>query len=227
MQYFYLYIFILLCFIVVVSYWTTINNSNIEPFNSNKQTFVLLGDSILKNDAYVSDGKSIDYLLSERTNGKTIALAVDHSKIVDVFDQISDIPDTANNKLTTVFLSAGGNDILSHYVDNNNDAKDSTVLKPMFSAYKKLVKSIKNKIPNANITLLDIYYPDNLTYKQYHSIISEWNNLIYEYAKDNKNGINEVLKISSILTKPEDFTLGIEPSAAGSLKLVNQIMASY
>jgi hypothetical protein len=79
----------------------------IEPFNSNKQTFVLLGDSILKNDAYVSDGKSVDYLLSERTNGKTIALALDHSKIVDVFDQISDIPDTANNKLTTVFLSAG------------------------------------------------------------------------------------------------------------------------
>ncbi len=66
MEYFYLYIFILLCFIIIVSYWTTIN-SNIEPFNSNKQTFVLLGDSILKNDAYVSDGKSIDFLLSERT----------------------------------------------------------------------------------------------------------------------------------------------------------------
>jgi hypothetical protein len=226
MEYFYLYIFILLCFIIIVSYWTTIN-SNIEPFNSNKQTFVLLGDSILKNDAYVSDGKSIDFLLSERTDGKTIALAVDHSKIVDVYDQISNIPDNVNNNLTTVFLSAGGNDILSHYVDNNNDAKSTAVLKPMFSAYKKLVKSIQNKIPNAKITLLDIYYPDNLTYKQYHSIISEWNNLIYEYAKNNKNGIIEVLKISSILTKPEDFTFGIEPSAAGSLKLVNEIMASF
>lgn len=216
----------MLFLIIVVSYWNTLNTF-IEPFNSDKQTFVLLGDSILKNDAYVSDGKSVDYLLSEKTDGKTIVLAADHSKIVDVYDQISDIPDTANNKLTTVFLSAGGNDILSHYVDNNNDAKDSAVLKPMFSAYKKLVKSIQNKIPNANITLLDIYYPDNLTYKQYHSIISEWNNLIHEYAKDNKNGIIEVLKISSILTKPEDFTLGIEPSATGSLKLVNQIMASY
>ena len=157
MEYFYLYIFILLCFIIIVSYWTTINNSNIEPFNSNKQTFVLLGDSILKNDAYVSDGKSIDFLLSERTDGKTIALAADHSKIVDVYDQISDIPDTANNKLTTVFLSAGGNDILSHYVDNNNDAKDSAVLKPMFSAYKKLVKSIKNKLKDNYIIIVRIY----------------------------------------------------------------------
>ena len=94
----------------------------------------------------------------------------------------------------------------------------------MFSAYKKLVQSIKNKLSNANIVLLDIYYPDNLTYKQYHLIIEEWNNLIYQYAKDNKNN---VLKISTILTKPEDFTLGIEPSSTGSLKLVNEIMKNY
>jgi hypothetical protein len=60
MEYFYLYIFILLCFIVAVSYYTTYMSSKHmwkEPFNSDKQTFVLLGDSILKNDAYVSDGK--------------------------------------------------------------------------------------------------------------------------------------------------------------------------
>lgn len=226
MQYFYLYIFILLCFIIGVSYWTTLNLQGYkESFNSDKQTFVLLGDSILKNDAYVSNGKSIDFLLSERTNGKTIALAVDNSKIVDVYDQISNIPDTANNNLTTVFLSIGGNDILSYYVDSDNDnVKSTAILKPMFSAYKKLIKSIQTKISNANIVLLDIYYPNNLTYKQYHSIIEEWNNLIYEYAKDNTI---EVLKISSILTKPEDFTLGIEPSSEGSLKLVNQIMANY
>jgi hypothetical protein len=115
MQYFYLYIFLLLSFIIIVSYWTTINSPIVEPFNSNKQTFVLLGDSILKNDAYVADGKSVDSLLIERTNGKTISLAIDHSKIVDVFGQIDNIPDDINNNFTTVFLSAGGNDILSYY----------------------------------------------------------------------------------------------------------------
>ncbi len=223
MKYFYIYILLLLFFIIAVSYWNTLN-AFIEPFNSNKQTFILLGDSILKNDAYVSDGKSIDFLLYEKTNGKTISLAVDHSKIVDIYDQISNIPDDTNNNLTTVFLSAGGNDILSYYVDNNNDSKNTSVLKPMFAAYKKLVQTIKNKVPNANIVLLDIYYPNNLTYKQYHTIISEWNDLIYDYAKNNK--IN-VLKISSILTKPEDFTLGIEPSSTGSIKLVKQIMENY
>ena len=121
MEYFYLYIFILFCFIIAVSYWNTYASSNIEPFNSDKQSFVLLGDSILKNDAYVSDGKSVENLLVERTNGKTTCLAIDHSKIVDIYSQVDKIPDNLNSNLTTVFLSAGGNDILTHYVDQEND----------------------------------------------------------------------------------------------------------
>jgi len=227
MQYFYLYILVLLFFIIIVSYWTTINDIKytvVEPFNPNKQSFILLGDSILKNDAYVSDGKSVDSLLIERTNGKTISLAIDHSKIVDIFDQINNNPESANNNLTTVFLSAGGNDILSYYVDNKGDSNDSNPLTPMFATYKKLVKAIKTKVPKANIVLLDIYYPENMTYKQYHPIISKWNDLIYNYAKNNNL---EVLKISEILTKQEDFTLGIEPSSGGGAKLVNEMMVNY
>ena len=163
-------------------------------------------------------------MIIERTNGKTISLAIDHSKIVDVYDQISKIPSDDNNNFTTIFLSAGGNDILSHYVDQENDATDTSILGTIFAAYKKLIKSIKNKLPNANIVLLDIYYPDNMKYKQYHPIISEWNKLIYDYA--NKNNYN-VLKTSNILTKSDDFSFGIEPSANGSKKLVDTIMSSY
>jgi hypothetical protein len=227
MEYFYLYIFILICFIIAVSYWTTINSNNIESFNSDKQTFILLGDSIFQNDAYVSDGKSVNNLLLERTNGKTICLAVDHSKIVDIYDQILKIPDNLNSSSTTIFLSSGGNDILSHYVDDNNDITNKSVLGTMFAAYKNVIKSIKNKIPNANIVLLDIYYPENLTYKQYHPIIKEWNEKIYNYASQPKNNIKGTLKISTILTKSDDFTLGIEPSSTGSQKLVEAILTSY
>ena len=224
MDFFYLYIFTLVCFIIAISYYNTYNATYTESFNSNKQSFILLGDSILKNDAYVSDGKSVDDMIIERTNGKTISLAIDHSKIVDVYDQINKIPSNDNNNFTTVFLSAGGNDILSHYVDQENDATDTNILGTIFAAYKKLIKSIKNKLPNANIVLLDIYYPDNMKYKQYHPIISEWNKLIYDYA--NKNNYN-VLKTSNILTKSDDFSFGIEPSANGSKKLVDTIMSSY
>ena len=227
MENFYLYIFILLCFIVAVSYWTTYATSNyalVESFNSDKQSFVLLGDSILKNDAYVSDGKSVEELLVERTNGKTTCLAIDHSKIVDIYSQVDKIPKELNTSQTTVFLSAGGNDILTHYVDQGNDSTDTSILGTMFAAYKKLIKSIQKKLPNANIVLLDIYYPDNMTYKQYHSIINDWNKMVYEYA--GKNGLS-VLKVSGVLTKSDDFSFGIEPSATGGRKLVDAILSSY
>jgi hypothetical protein len=227
MEYFYLYIFILLCFIVVVSYYTTYMSSKhtwSEPFNSDKQTFVLLGDSILKNDAYVSDGKSVDNILLERTNNKTICLAVDHSKIVDIYSQVDKIPEILDANYTTIFLSAGGNDILTHYVDQENDSNDVSILKTMFGEYKNLIKGIQNKFPKAKLVLLDIYYPNNVTYKKYHSVIDSWNKMVYEYA--GKNDLS-VLKISSILTQPDDFSFGMEPSAIGSRKLVDSILSAY
>lgn len=223
MENFYLYIFILICFIVAVSYFNTYMISK-EPFDSNKQSFVLLGDSILKNDAYVSDGKSVEQLLIEGTNGKTKCLATDNSKIVDIYSQLDKIPEELNTIYTTIFLSVGGNDILTHYVDQGNDSNDTSILGAMFAAYKKLIKGIQNKFPKANLVLLDIYYPNNMTYKQYHSIIDSWNKMVYEYA--GKNGLS-VLKISGILTQPDDFTFGMEPSATGSRKLVDTILSSY
>ncbi len=227
MENFYLYIFILLCFIIAVSYWTTYASSKyelVESFNSDKQSFLLLGDSILKNDAYVSDGKSVENLLVERTNGKTTCLAIDHSKIVDIYSQVDKIPEELNSTSTTVFLSAGGNDILTHYVDQGNDSTDTSILGTMFAAYKKVIKSIQKKLPNANIVLLDIYYPENMTYKQYHSIINDWNKMVYEYA--GKNGLS-VLKVSGVLTQSDDFSFGIEPSATGGRKLVDAILLNY
>jgi len=225
MQYFYLYILILICFIVAVSYWNTYNSFK-ESFNPNSDMFILLGDSILQNGIWISEGKSIDYILNERTKGKTLSLAVDGSKIVDVYSQINEIPSNIN-KITRIFLSVGGNDILYHYVENNNDPTNTDVLIPMFSAYKKVVQAIQSKLPNANIVLLDLYYLDNLKYSKYHNVIGKWNDLIYKYAEDKKNNIEAVLKISEILTKPEDFTFDIEPSSIGGVKLVNEIMESY
>ena len=225
MQYFYIYILILLCFIVAVSYWNTYNSFK-ESFNPDSDMFILLGDSILQNGIWISEGKSIDYILNERTKGKTLSLAVDGSKIVDVYSQINEIPSNIN-KITRIFLSVGGNDILYHYVENNNDPTNTDVLIPMFSAYKKVVQAIQSKLPNANIVLLDLYYLDNLKYSKYHNVIGKWNDLIYKYAEDKKNNIEAVLKISEILTKPEDFTFDIEPSSIGGVKLVNEIMESY
>jgi lysophospholipase L1-like esterase len=222
MNYFYLKVFVLICFIIGVSYWTTYNSSLFESFETkNKESIVLLGDSILKNNSYVSNGKGIDDLLEERNNGKVYSLAENHSKIVDIYSQIDKIPSDLNNGSTMIFLSAGGNDILSFYVDQEQDSTNDTALNPMFSAYKKLVESIQTKMDKAKIFLLDIYYPDNIKYKQFHPIISEWNKKIYDYA--NKNNY-KVLKISNNLTETTDFTMGIEPSSTGGVKIVDLIL---
>lgn len=222
MDYFYIKIFCLILFIIVVSYWNTYCSSFIESFSnkSGNKTIVLLGDSILKNNSYVSDGKGIDNLLEER-NTKVVSLAVNNSKIVDVYGQINNIPLDINIASTFIFLSSGGNDILSFYVDQHGDTNDTGFLNTMLAAYKKLVKSIQTRMNKCQIVLMDIYYPTSNEFAQYRPIIEEWNDLIRNYARENSLGL---LQISQKVTSSEDFTLGIEPSEKGGKKIAQQIL---
>jgi len=219
MKYFYAYIFILLTFIVLTSYYHSILLEGFSQ-NTDNKTLVLVGDSILKNDAYVSDGKSVENIVTER-NKYTYCFAQDHSKIVDIYNQIDSIPYNIDSPNTYIFLSAGGNDILSHYVDQKEDITNTSILKTMFSAYKNVVKSIQTRLPKSNLILLDIYYPNNLQYKQFHSIIEEWNNMVYSFSKTQSNNIYNIIQISSHLTQSDDFSFGIEPSSVGGKKIAD------
>ena len=228
MDYFYLKIFGLILFIFAVSYWNTYCSSFIESFYSNKSSraIVLLGDSILKNNSYVPDGKAVDNILEERSlkNDKNIelySLAENNSKIVDVYSQINKIPLSINNKSTIIFLSSGGNDILSFYVDQNGDTSDTGFLNTMLAAYKKLVKAIQTRVDLCQIVLLDVYYPTSNQFAQYKPILEEWNGLIADYARENSFGL---LQISQIVTSNDDFTLGIEPSEKGGEKIAQSIL---
>ena len=203
-----------------MSYYNTI-----EGFQTAKN-IVLLGDSIFKNDAYVSDGKSVENLIAKR-NENIRCFAEDHSKIVDIYSPIDSIPQEFDVSNTFIFLSGGGNDILTHYVDQKQDITNTSILTPMFASYKNLVKSIQTRLPKAKVILVDIYYPDNLKYKQFHSIIQEWNNKIYGFAENQKNNIYDVIRISQHLTKSEDFSFGIEPSSIGGKKIADLIINIY
>jgi hypothetical protein len=228
MNYFYLKIFGLILFIFAVSYWNTYCSSFIESFSSNKisRAIVLLGDSILKNNSYVPDGKAVDNILEERSlkNDKNIelySLAENNSKIVDVYSQINKIPLDINNKSTIIFLSSGGNDILSFYVDQQGDPTDTGFLNTMLAAYKKLIKSIQTRMDLCQIVLLDIYYPTSKQFAQYKPILEKWNSLIADYARENSFGL---LQISQVVTSDDDFTLGIEPSEKGGEKIAQSIL---
>jgi|LakMenE18May11ns_1017448.scaffolds.fasta_scaffold9679545_2 hypothetical protein len=231
MNYFYLKIFGLILFIFAVSYWNTYCSSFIESFSSNysnssSKSIVLLGDSILKNNSYVPNGKAVDNILQERSlkNDKNIelySLAVNNSKIVDVYSQINKMPLDINIKSTTIFLSSGGNDILSFYVDQQGDTSDTGFLNTMLADYKKLIKSIQTRMDLCQIVLLDIYYPTSKQFAQYKPILEKWNSLIADYARENSFGL---LQISQVVTSDDDFTLGIEPSEKGGEKIAQSIL---
>jgi hypothetical protein len=225
MKHFYLYI-LLLCFIIIaVSTFTHYYKYYIlrEKFGNNKvdKTYILLGDSIIKNNSYVKNGKGIDDILSEKTDGNTHCYAKDDSTIVDIYSQLDLIPSELNKKTTTIFLSVGGNDILNNYGDKEVSIKDIKVLDPIFNAYKNLFKSIQTKMNESKIILIDIYYPTNIKLAQYKPILEEWNKLIADFASTNNL---QVINISNILTDSTDFTLNIEPSETGGEKIVDNIL---
>jgi hypothetical protein len=226
MKNFYLRVFFLLIVILVFSLYTTYKSEK-EGYSSNSttNTIILLGDSILQNSSYVPRGKAVEDIIRKRLNSSCHCYAKNNAKTYEIQNQVTNIPLELNNSDTTIFLSAGGNDILDKYVERNDpNLNDFDYLNTIFGAYKNLVKTIKTKMENAKLVLLDVYYPKSAKYLPYTNIITTWNHKIYEYAKNNHI---EVLRISTILTKPEDFTLEIEPSETGGEKISDAIVGFY
>lgn len=191
----------------------------VESFTE-KTSIVLLGDSIVKNDEYVSSGKSVEDILFERTN-QVYSFAKNNTTILTVYSQIQRIPKRLNSANTTIFISLGGNDILSHYVDQNQDIHSHRALSPMFSAYKHAIQRLQQTMPHAQLVLLDIYYPTNMQYKQFHTIIQQWNHMVYQFGAQHNY---QILRISQHLTDPSDFTFNIEPSSSGGEKIAKLIL---
>jgi hypothetical protein len=223
MKHFYLYVLLLSFIIISVSTFTHYYKYYIlkEPFINNDKTYILLGDSIIKNNSYVKNGKAVEDILNEKTNGNIRCYAKDDSTIVDVYSQLDSIPNNMNKQTTSIFLSVGGNNILQNYADKDVSVKDIRILDPIFNAYKILIKSIRTKMNDSKLVLLDIYYPTNIKFAQYKPILEEWNKLIADFASTNNLPL---IKISNILIEPTDFTLNIEPSETGGEKIANNIL---
>ena len=225
----YLYIFILCFIILAVSFYTQYRyeSINTEDFSNNndKNSIVLLGDSILKNNSYVKNGQSVEDILRENKGNNLYCLALNNSTIVDVYSQIDRIPIELNNENTLIFLSSGGNDILSQYVDkHDSDVSDTHILNVIFIAYKKMVKSLQTKMNKAKIVLIDIYYPHSNQFSQYNPIVKEWNQMLKKYAREKSYGL---IQISKRVTSIDDFTLSIEPSEKGGEKIAQSILNYY
>jgi lysophospholipase L1-like esterase len=190
--------------------------------NSNEEigTIVLLGDSILKNNSYVLDENkdSIEAILSSQSNKKIVNYASDGSKIINVYQQLDSIPKKWNRPTTTIFLSVGGNDIISNYILNNRT--QNIKLDYLFNNYQELIATIQTKMDQCNLRLLDVYYPRDSNFRMYQPIIQQWNNLLMNHYSYN------VVPISKHITNHNDFTQTIEVSNSGGEKLARLMLNS-
>lgn len=199
--------------------------SQSQKYSKNK-TIILLGDSILNNRSYVAPSDSVEELLKKKTTDFLYNFAQDDTSIENMIQQINQIPEHLNKSTTTIFLSLGGNDIIHHYIKNNNDLQDTSILQYLFMKYERVVHIIREKMNKSNLFLLDIYYPKNISFQIYKPILQEWNRLL-ESSNNNRNNRNiHILKINEYLTQPQDFTDNIEPSKIGGEKIANLILQS-
>jgi lysophospholipase L1-like esterase len=221
-----LYGFILLCLIglLVVLYKGFYTKEGFD--NDSENTIVLMGDSILKNNVYVAKDKSVEDILKQQYKGKLINLAKDNSTVSDIYGQINQLNPDLNNRNTTIFVSIGGNDILNKYVyvTQDVDIDDFNKLYEIYLDYKDALKKLREKMPKAKLILMNLYYPKSLKYAKYRELIKKWNDLLFEYADDPINGVKDVLDLSLIMTDINDFSLCIEPSEKGSIKISREIL---
>ena len=183
---------------------------------TNNDNIILIGDSILNNSNYVSEGKSVFDILKTKTN-KVFNVAKDGATISDLYSQSDKIPIDLNMSETYVFISAGGNDIL-----NKLSQLDETELVSLFNSYKNFISALRAKLGSVKINIMNLYLPSNPRYQSYKTSVEIWNKLIQENS--NKIGeIYNVIDLNKILVTPADFVYDIEPSDLGSEKIANII----
>lgn len=223
-KFIYIYLFaftiLLVLYLFLLIYLFMYHNK--EAFHQ-KQNIILLGDSILKNNNYVSPGNSIDDLLRGKTKFNIYNYAEDDSMIYSVYRQLNKIPEYLNDSNTTVILSIGGNDIIHYYIHQDVNPDNFTFLKEKFNEYRNLVKTIQKKLDQTRIVALDIYYPTDAYFQNYLPIIQEWNSLLYNESTNEFHSYS-LLSIHQSNKESSDFINFIEPSEEGGEKIVNLIL---
>lgn len=192
-----------------------------EGMENGKKNVYLIGDSIIKNDLYVTSRRSVEYYINTvlKTNKREINvtnLAIDNSYINDIYEQLRFIPEDSRDN-SVIILSVGGNDILKRYVYMYNT--DFISLPNLFKKYKDLVERIKTQFPKHKLLLVNLYYPPNKQiFSPFYPLIKEWNRLMTgDYI------IGDIIHIDEFMIDKEDFVDNIEPSEKGGEKIANSI----
>lgn len=204
-----------------------------EEKETSKTTIFLLGDSMLDNTLYVDPNESVADIFKTTTDHNVHLFAQDGALIGDVYSQLHKISPDYNNRDTYICVSAGGNNILelvaihlqfkAFNIDNEHDdehASEGNSVNQIFEQYKKLINAITLKLPNANILLLNLYYPT--AEPALKPLIAHWNEKM-DASFENVAKRIRVVRVDQSLTRSVDFTHRIEPSYEGGCKMVELI----
>ena len=211
-------IYIISLLLLVIISVCLIQTSRIQEGMEEYNKIVLLGDSIFKNNSYVGEKHSIEYLLERKIDSRV--LAEDNSVIKDIIPQYSKMSNKDNEPNTYLFVSIGGNDLLNAYHYSNTDVDDLRKLDRIWNEYEEMVFQLKSKT-DCTLVLTDLYYIKDKDYLKYHKLIKKWNERLYEFC--NSNDIL-IYKISNYVKEKKHFVNSIEPSKIGSRIIVENII---
>lgn len=190
---------------------------------SSVSAIVLLGDSILNNEHYVSFSDTVFAHLKEEAGKASVPVfqyAEDNALMTDVSQQIELMTgvDRFNTPSAKVVLSVGGN----HLLNKRPFQLSATVVDELFSQWKEVLAKLKTRLPNASVLVLNIYEPSNPLFSRYTPFIAQWNQLVAKNA-DNAGQTYDVVDVHALLNSADDFVADVEPSASGGKKIASAI----
>jgi len=223
MSYFkkWLILFIVLFIVFLLLQYLNFDLKVFESFSNDKKNIVLIGDSILNNSVYVFEKQSVPELITiglikDKTNKTLYNFAKDGSIISDCHNQLIIMNKGLNTNETTIFVSAGGNNILNSILTVNSNVV--AFINNLFAEYLQLISAIKTECPSATIVALNLYYPSN---NSFHPLIKQWNQLMSDNSS--KSGY-KLIKLDEIIVSDEDIVYDVEPSFIGGQKIADAIL---
>jgi GDSL-like lipase/acylhydrolase family protein len=191
---------------------------------------VLLGDSVFDNQAYVAPGASTIDALSARlpAGWSATLLAQDGSTTDEVAGQVMHLPRDA----THLVVSTGGNDALSEAGILSDRAasvaealwKLAEVTARFERRYREMVRRIRGRgLPTLVCTIYNGNFPDPHLQAVTATALAVFNDAIIRAAWSARLSI---IDLRPVCSEPEDYARDIEPSARGSAKIADAVMAA-
>ncbi len=211
-------------FITLIFHSVILNNvynviENMKNKNKEDYNLILLGDSILNNENYVSNRDTVYSNLKSQYK-KCYIYAEDNAVINDINNQYDMIPKKLKNKDSIFVISVGGNDLLNSYNYLMINKKDNKYFDSIWNEYKKTIIDLNNSKNKSKIAILNIYYPKDEEYKKYYPLIEKWNKRVKKLCIKEKM---IYISIEKDVYKKSHFIDSIEPSSESS-KIIADII---